>query len=90
MTHEEETTRRITDMLTALNLEVGSIDTDLLDSGLMDSLVLVEFLTLLEEQMGIVVPIENLEPDDFRSIRRITAFVIAQQRGLHQTRGSRS
>lgn len=80
MTEPAEAARRIADLFAMLNLEVPSDDTDLIESGLMDSLLLVELLTRLEEQMGISVPIDELEPDDFRSIQTITAFVLANQR----------
>jgi acyl carrier protein len=80
MTDTHEVALRIAELFAMLHLEVPSEDTDLIESGLMDSLLLVEFLTHLEEQMGVSVPIEELEPDDFRTIQSITAFVLANQR----------
>lgn len=80
MIDRNDTTQRIADLFAMLNLEVPAEETDLIESGLMDSLLLVEFLTHLEEQMGVSVPIDDLEPDDFRSLHSITAFVIANQR----------
>jgi acyl carrier protein len=62
-----------------LNLEVPSEDTDLFESGLLDSLMFVELLVHVEEQMGVTVTLENLEPDNFRSIKRIASFVLANQ-----------
>jgi methoxymalonate biosynthesis acyl carrier protein len=62
-----------------LNLEVPSEDTDLFESGLLDSLMFVELLLHVEEQMGVTVTLENLEPDNFRSIKCIASFVLANQ-----------
>ena len=62
-----------------LNLAVPSEDTDLFETGLLDSLTFVELLVRVEEQMGVTVTLENLEPDNFRSIRRIASFVLASK-----------
>lgn len=59
----------------SLNVEVPSEHTDLLEEGLLDSLSLVELLVQLEEKFEVTVSIEDLEIDDFRSIRRITRFL---------------
>ena len=74
-----ELSERIFKIFDLLNLEVPSEDTDLFDSGLLDSLTFVELLVQVEEQMGVTVTLENLEPDNFRSIRRIASFVLADQ-----------
>lgn len=59
----------------SLNVEVPSEDTDLFEEGMMDSLTLVELLLQLEQQFQITVSIEDLEIDDFSSIRRIDQFL---------------
>lgn len=59
-----------------LNIEVASADTDLIDGGLLDSLTLVNLLAHLEKEFGLVVPIEDLEVDNFRSARRIAELVM--------------
>jgi D-alanine--poly(phosphoribitol) ligase subunit 2 len=74
-----EVSQRIFNIFDALNIEVPSEDTDLFESGLLDSLTFVELLVQVEEQMGVTVTLENLEPDNFRSIRRIATFVLADQ-----------
>lgn len=58
-----------------LNVEVPSVETDLLDTGLVDSLTFVEMLAELEEGFGIQVSLEDLEIDHFRTISRIAEFV---------------
>lgn len=62
-----------------LEVEVPSPDTDLFDTGILDSLRFVELLAVLEETFGMQVSVEELEIDDFRSLSRIAAFV-AQKR----------
>jgi acyl carrier protein len=58
-----------------LNVEVPSVETDLIDTGLVDSLAFVEFLAQLEAGFGIHVSLEDLEIDRFRTIARIARFL---------------
>jgi acyl carrier protein len=58
-----------------LNLAVPSVDTDLFDSGGLDSLSFVELLLQLELEYGIKIPLADLELDNFRSIGKIAGFV---------------
>ena len=58
-----------------LNLEVSSVDTNLVETGLLDSLALVELLAQLEETFGISVSTDDLEFENFRSIASIAGFV---------------
>ena len=58
-----------------LNLEAPSVDTDLVGTGLLDSLALVELLAQLEETFGVSISIDDLELENFRSIASIAGFV---------------
>lgn len=58
-----------------LNLDVPSVDTDLVGTGLLDSLALVELLAQLEETFGVSVSIDDLELENFRSIASIAGFL---------------
>lgn len=58
-----------------LSLEVPSPETDLFDTGLLDSLSFVELLSRIEARFGMKVSLEDLEIDHFRSVARIAAFV---------------
>ena len=62
----------------ALHLDIPSAEMDLFASGALDSLAFVEFLLHLERECGITVPVEDLELDQFRTIRRIAQFVLAR------------
>jgi methoxymalonate biosynthesis acyl carrier protein len=63
--------------LHALNVDVPDPDTDLIEEGLLDSLMLVELIVHLEERFGVVVSLDDLELDHFRSLRRVSQFVAA-------------
>ena len=63
-----------------LHLQVPSLDTDLLNTGLVDSLTIVKFLAHLEQEFGIQLSLPDLEIDHFRSVTRIAAFVATKSR----------
>jgi len=52
-----------------------SADTDLMESGLLDSLTLVELMSSLEDQFGIHISFDDIEIDNFRSARKIAEFI---------------
>ncbi len=62
----------------SLNLTVPSMETDLFETGTLDSLSFVTFLVHLEEEFGFSASIEDLEFDNFRSIGRIAAFLASR------------
>jgi D-alanine--poly(phosphoribitol) ligase subunit 2 len=63
----------------ALHMEVPAIDTDLFDTGMLDSLGFVELLLRLEQDFGVPVSVDDLELDHFRTLGRIAQFVEARQ-----------
>jgi acyl carrier protein len=60
-----------------LSVEVSSVDTDLAQTGVLDSLALVELLTYIEKEFGTEISLDNVEIEDFRSIARIAEYVDA-------------
>jgi acyl carrier protein len=62
-------------MLEHLHVEVPSADTDLLDSGLLDSLQLVDLLLLIEQQFGHRIAIEAIDLENLRSLTRIAELL---------------
>lgn len=58
-----------------LNLVVPSPDTDLFSTGALDSLSFVRLLVHLEREYGVRVSLEDLELDNFRSIKKIAEFI---------------
>lgn len=69
----------ITIFLERLHATVPSLDADLLASGVLDSLALVELLLQLEIRYGIQISLEHLDFDDFRSVASIAAFVARER-----------
>lgn len=61
-----------------LNLEIPSVETDLFESGVLDSLAFVELLLHLEREFGVTASVADLEVENFRSISRIAQFVAAR------------
>jgi acyl carrier protein len=62
-----------------MNLDIPAADTDLFESGVLDSFALVELLVLLEQEFGVKVSIDDLELDNFGSIVRIASWVAAHR-----------
>lgn len=58
-----------------MNLNVPGPDADLVASGQLDSLSLVDLLLHLEQSFGIAVSLEGLEIDELRSVTRIAGLV---------------
>jgi methoxymalonate biosynthesis acyl carrier protein len=71
--------------LEKLAITVETADTDLLETGLVDSVTLVELVLTLEERFGVSLPFEDLEIDDFRTLARIAALI---ERSTGGTRSS--
>ena len=61
-----------------LHVDVPSRETDLIRTGRLDSVGLVDLLLRLERTYGVRVEMEDLEVDQFRSLGTITAFVAAR------------
>ena len=59
----------------ALHIEVPGPHTDLIESGLLDSLQLVQLLVQIEERMGARIPLDEVDLDDLRSIGRLAALI---------------
>ena len=62
----------------ALSIEVPSADTDLFESGILDSLAFVELLLHLEREFGVTASVDDLELENFKTVGRIAEFVRAR------------
>jgi len=67
-------------LLERVQVEAPSADADLMESGLLDSLTLVELMSSLEERFGVRISFDEVEIDNFRSVRRIAEFVNQRSR----------
>jgi len=54
-------------------------DTSLLDSGILDSLSLLQLVVFLEERFGITVGDTDLLPQNFASVQTICAYLRSRQ-----------
>lgn len=79
MSHDSRLRERVAEVFSsALNVDVASVDSDLFESGVLDSLGFVELLFHLEREFGIKTSVGDLEMENFRSIARIADFVMAR------------
>ena len=58
-----------------LLVEVDSPEDDLLATGVLDSLTLIELLLNLEHHFGMRIPLDELQIEDVRSIQSIARLV---------------
>ena len=52
-----------------------SDDDSLYDEGVLDSLEMIEFLSIIENEFDIKVGIDDLTPENFESIKRISLYI---------------
>jgi acyl carrier protein len=64
-----ERVRRL--MLDVAHIEVESIDTDLIETGVIDSLALVELIFQIEQDLGIAIQLDEVSVERFRTVRGI-------------------
>lgn len=67
-----------------LDVGAGSVDDDLIASGALDSLTLVQLLVDLETHFDITIPLQDLEIDDVRSIA-VMARLVARRKFAYRT-----
>lgn len=60
-----------------LNLAVPASDTDLIGEGILDSLALVDLVMHLESSFGFTVALDQLDPENFQTVERISQMVAA-------------
>lgn len=76
MTEVAEIERQVTEIVReALHAEVDSVDADLLEGSVIDSLAFIELLFELQVRFGVEIPMDDLEIENFRTIHRIARFV---------------
>jgi len=82
---QAECRQRVTTIVVErLHLPVSSPDADLVATGVLDSLGLVELVAQLEGEFGTTIPFEEIEVDSFRSIDAVVTYLtehLARQPG---------
>jgi acyl carrier protein len=54
----------------------------LLDSGVVDSLGVLELAAFVEQQFAVEIGVDDLQPENFQSITRLAAMVRAKVQGV--------
>ncbi len=76
LTDEAALTDRIRRLFSAkLNINVPDGETDLIGTGTLDSLALVDLLLEIESEFQVTIPFEQLDIDSFRTLSSIGRFV---------------
>ena len=71
--------QRLSELLAErLSLDVADPSLDLLETGLLDSLSLIELLVVLDEHFDVQVSVEDLQIEDFRTIKSIAARIASE------------
>lgn len=60
-----------------LNLDVPSYDAELLQSGLLDSMMLVELFVAIEQEFGVTIAVDSLDIEQFGSLASIAKMIRA-------------
>jgi methoxymalonate biosynthesis acyl carrier protein len=56
-------------------VEVASPDADLLSTGVLDSLALIQLLVHLEDEFGVKIALDQIEIEDLRSTHSIARLI---------------
>jgi acyl carrier protein len=78
--HSEFETRVRAIFSRQFHTEVPTVETDLLETGILDSLKFVELLLALETELATKLSVNDLELDNFRSIQNIALFLTLRDR----------
>ncbi len=60
-----------------LSVEISSVEADLIQTGILDSLALVELLAYIEKDFGTEISLDDVGIEDFLSIAKIAEYVNA-------------
>lgn len=75
-------TRDIQSLLSKqLSIHIDSVDADLFDKGILDSMTLVQLIVGLEQEYGLNLPMHELEIECFSTVARIAELVSSRTRG---------
>ena len=72
----DESVNRIEGLMKdVLAITPDGLDEDLIESGLLDSMALVELLFAIEQEFAVELPLEDLDVERLRSVRGIASYV---------------
>ena len=64
-----------------LQIDPPELEENLIEEGLIDSMLFVSLLTRLEEEFGLTITLESIDVENFSSVAKITDFVVASSDG---------
>ena len=74
---------RLTAVFAAMQVEVPSVETDLFDSGILDSQRLVELLFQIEQNFDTEIDVQDFEIENFRCIEKIANLIVQRKSQGH-------
>lgn len=86
--HDSLQTRLAALLADDLHIAVPTPDTDLLSTGRLDSLGIVELVMQIERRFGVAIEADDLELDNFRSINSLTDFLAARLDDATESHGT--
>lgn len=75
----EGTKAKVAELFSRMHVDVPSVDTDLFDSGILDSQKLVELLFFIEQDFQTPIDVQDFEIENFRCIETIAALLIQRK-----------
>jgi methoxymalonate biosynthesis acyl carrier protein len=69
-------------------VELPSASANLIETGILDSMMFVDLIVLIEEQFCVVAELDDLEIENFATVARMAQFVV-ERRPKAQTAGAR-
>ncbi len=70
-------------ILRSINIRDLGDDDNLFESGIVNSLFAVQFMTFIEKTFRIEVGVDDLQIDNFKSVSAATAFILRQNGAAH-------
>jgi acyl carrier protein len=65
--------------LDQFNVEISSTSEDLIDAGILDSLMLIEVVMFMEREFSVTTELDDLEMENFLTIDNMARFVAERQ-----------
>jgi acyl carrier protein len=76
---ETDVERAILDCLRhRLGVEAPSSDTDLIEAGVLDSMMFVDLIMFIEDHFGVTAALEDLEIENFATVAKMARFVVGR------------
>jgi acyl carrier protein len=59
-----------------VGVELPSADANLIETGILDSMMFVDLIVLIEEEFDVVAELNDLEIENFATVARVARFVV--------------